>query len=74
MFSPEPGEVTMSGAQERPSRERLAAELAALGPFFAVQVHEGSAVPAPPWQRFGGLLSNLDRRVQAVRGALAGNA
>ena len=45
--------------------------LAALGPFFAVEVHEPLTAVTPPWLAFTELLGDLDSRVQPVRSALA---
>jgi hypothetical protein len=52
----------------------LANDLAALGPFFAVQVHLPADPPPAPWQPLDALLHDLDGRVQAVRRALARSA
>lgn len=49
----------------------MTTDLSALGPFFAVALHEPATVPLPPWQPFGELLADLDSRVQPVRSALA---
>lgn len=48
-------------------------DLAALGPFFAVETHDFEERPPTPWQLFSTLLDGdaLDRRVIAVRAALA---
>jgi hypothetical protein len=45
--------------------------LAALGPFFAVEVHEVADAVQPPWLAFDGLLADLGSRVLPVRAALA---
>ena len=45
--------------------------LAALGPFFAVDVHEPMTPVMVPWLAFTELLGDLDSRVQPVRSALA---
>ena len=56
---------------------RLRADLAALGPYFAVETHQpGSPVPAP-WQPLGELLSSPDAlaaRIEQVRERLAAAA
>jgi FhuF 2Fe-2S C-terminal domain len=51
-------------------------ELAALGPFFAVQAHHQDTEPAPPWRPLAELTqpSGLGARVGLVRGALADRA
>jgi hypothetical protein len=52
-------------------------ELAALGPFFAVDIHDHAATPPVPWQRMSELINQpdrLDHRVRAVRAALAHGA
>ena len=48
-------------------------ELAALGPFFAVETHETGAGPAPPWRPLAELAepAGLRDRIEAIRGALA---
>src|SRR5450755_2645893 len=46
-------------------------ELAALGPFFAVEIHQRATAAVPPWQPFGTLLHDPGSRVRPVRGALA---
>jgi hypothetical protein len=45
--------------------------LAALGPFFAVDVHQPMTTVTAPWLTFTELLGDLDSRVQPVRSALA---
>lgn len=51
-------------------------ELAALGPFFAVEAHSQGAEPEPPWRPLAGLThpSGLGARVGLVRGVLAARA
>ncbi len=48
-------------------------ELAALGPFFAVETHEPGADPAPPWRPLAELAepAGLQSRIDTIRGALA---
>jgi hypothetical protein len=56
---------------------RLLAELAALGPYFAVDVHRPGAPPRPPWQPLGELVSSPDAlagRIGEVRERLAAAA
>ena len=53
---------------------RLLADLAALGPYFAVDVHRPAAPPRPPWQPLGELVSSptaLAGRIGEVRERLA---
>ena len=45
--------------------------LAALGPFFGVEVHEAQTGVTAPWLAFTQLLGDLDSRVRPVRSALA---
>ena len=45
--------------------------LAALGPFFAIDVHEPKTAVTAPWLAFTELLADLDSRVRPVRSALA---
>ena len=45
--------------------------LAALGPFFAVEVHEPLTAVMAPWLALSELLGDLDSRVRPVRSALA---
>lgn len=55
----------------------VSAELAALGPYFAAEFHDGSQEPAPPWRSMGELVggqSALAERVAAVRAYLAAGA
>jgi len=51
-------------------------ELAALGPFFAVQAHRPGAAPEPSWRPLAELTQppGLEERVGLVRGALAARA
>lgn len=52
----------------------MRAELARLGPFFALDSHPARSVPALPWRPFDELFRRsdaLEARVAAVRGALA---
>ncbi len=51
-------------------------ELAALGPFFAVEAHSQGAEPEPPWRPLAGLThpSGLGARIGLVRGVLAARA
>jgi FhuF 2Fe-2S C-terminal domain len=56
---------------------RLLADLAALGPYFAVDVHHPGAPPRPPWQPLGDLVSSPDAlagRIGEVRERLAAAA
>jgi hypothetical protein len=56
---------------------RLLADLAALGPYFAVDVHRPGAPPRPPWQPLGELVSSPDAlagRIGEVRERLAAAA
>jgi hypothetical protein len=56
---------------------RLRADLAALGPYFAVDVHRPSAPLRPPWQSLGELIGSPDAlaaRIGEVRGRLAAAA
>jgi hypothetical protein len=56
---------------------RLLADLAALGPYFAVDVHRPGALPRPPWQALGELVSSPDAlagRIGEVRERLAAAA
>ena len=48
-------------------------ELAALGPFFAVETHEPGADPALPWRPLAELAepAGLQSRIDTIRGALA---
>jgi hypothetical protein len=55
----------------------MEAELAALGPFFAVDVHDPGAVPVRPWRPLREFVDDrrrLDERGSAVRRSLAGGA
>jgi Ferric iron reductase FhuF-like transporter/FhuF 2Fe-2S C-terminal domain len=51
-------------------------ELAALGPFFAVEAHRPGAVPVQPWRPLAGLTapSVLRDRIGVIRSALSGRA
>jgi hypothetical protein len=56
---------------------RLLADLAALGPYFAVDVHRPGVPPRPPWQPLGELVSSADAlagRIGEVRERLAAAA
>jgi hypothetical protein len=56
---------------------RLLADLAALGPYFAVDVHHPGTPPRPPWQPLGELVSSPDAlaaRIGEVREGLAAAA
>jgi FhuF 2Fe-2S C-terminal domain len=56
---------------------RLLADLAALGPYFAVDVHHPGSPVRPPWQPFGELISSPDAlagRIGEVRERLAAAA
>jgi hypothetical protein len=56
---------------------RLLADLAALGPYFAVDVHRPAAPPRPPWRPLGELVSSPDAlagRIGEVRERLAAAA
>jgi len=56
---------------------RLLADLAALGPYFAVDVHQPGVPPRPPWQPLGDLVSSPDAlagRIGEVRERLAAAA
>ena len=56
---------------------RLLADLAALGPYFAVDVHRPGSPVRPPWQPLGELISSpgaLARRIGEVRERLAAAA
>lgn len=64
------------GAEGRDDAGRLA-ELAGLGPFFAVETHRPGAAPPAPWQPLGTLLGSaaaLATRIGAVRDSLAAAA
>jgi hypothetical protein len=53
------------------------ADLAALGPYFAVDVHRAAAPPQPPWQPLGELIGSPDAlaaRIGEVRERLAAAA
>lgn len=53
---------------------RLEDELAAVGPFFAVEVVDGATAPTPPWRPVSDLVTDptvLRSRVTAVREVLA---
>jgi len=55
----------------------VSAGLAALGPFFGAEFHDGSALPEASWRSMGELLENpevLNQRVAFVRGSLAERA
>jgi hypothetical protein len=55
----------------------MLAELAALGPYFAVDVHRAAAPPQPPWQPLGELIDSPDAlaaRIGEVRERLAAAA
>jgi hypothetical protein len=57
--------------------DRLLAELAGLGPFFAVETHEPGAPLRGPWQPLAGLTAgstSLAARIGQVRGGLAAAA
>jgi hypothetical protein len=61
---------------EATARSRLLAELAAIGPYFAVDVHR-AAPPQPPWQPLGELIGSPDAlaaRIGEVRERLAAAA
>ena len=52
----------------------MLADLAALGPYFAVEVHRAAAPPQPPWQPLGELIGSPDAlaaRIGEVRERLA---
>ena len=52
----------------------MLADLAALGPYFAVDVHRATAPPQPPWQPLGELIGSPDAlaaRIGEVRERLA---
>jgi hypothetical protein len=56
---------------------RLLADLAALGPYFAVEVHRPGTPPCPPWQPLGELIGSPDAlagRIGEVRERLAAAA
>jgi len=56
---------------------RLLADLAALGPYFAVDVHRPGVPPRPPWQPLGELIGSPDAlagRIGEVRERLAAAA
>jgi len=56
---------------------RLLADLAALGPYFAVDVHRAAAPPQPPWLPLGELIGSpeaLAARIGEVRERLAAAA
>ena len=56
---------------------RLLADLAVLGPYFAVEAHRPGSTLAPPWQPFGDLISSPDAlagRIGEVRERLAAAA
>jgi hypothetical protein len=62
---------------EATARSRLLADLAALGPYFAVDVHSAAAPPHPPWQPLGELIGSPDAlaaRIGEVRERLAAAA
>jgi FhuF 2Fe-2S C-terminal domain len=55
----------------------MLADLAALGPYFAVDVHSAAAPPQPPWQPLGELIGSPDAlaaRIGEVRDRLAAAA
>ena len=55
----------------------MLADLAALGPYFAVDVHRSAAPPQPPWQPLGELIGSPDAlaaRIGEVRERLAAAA
>ena len=55
----------------------MLADLAALGPYFAVDVHRAAAPPQPPWQPLGELIGSPDAlaaRIGEVRERLAAAA
>jgi hypothetical protein len=53
------------------TRTGLLADLARLGPQFALDVHRADSVPDGRWRPFDELLGGFDGRVAAVRAALA---
>ncbi len=53
--------------------EAEVAELVALGPFFAIEIHRPSSAPRPPWRPIGELAGVFADRVVAVRESLAAN-
>jgi hypothetical protein len=56
---------------------RLLADLAALGPYFAIDVHRAGSPPCPPWQPLAGLIGAPDAlaaRIGEVRERLAAAA
>jgi hypothetical protein len=60
-----------------PATARLLADLAALGPYFAVEVHRPGSPLARPWQPLGELISSPDAlavRIGEVRERLASAA
>jgi hypothetical protein len=62
---------------EATARSRLLADLAALGPYFAVDVHPAAAPPQPPWQPLSELTGSPDAlaaRIGEVRERLAAAA
>lgn len=59
------------------SARDVLADIAALGPFFSVEVHLSGERPHPPWLTVGALTSRperMRRRIAAVRQALAAEA
>jgi hypothetical protein len=63
-------------ARQARGSDDIVEDLAALGPFFAVQIHRpGASSPGSDWRRFDELVAaphRLDRRVRAVGRALSG--
>ena len=67
----------MTQADPPAAGARLLADLAALGPYFAVDVHHPGSPVRPPWQPLGELTSSpgaLARRIGEVRERLAAAA
>ncbi len=63
-----------AGGQEQALHDAVVADLAALGPFFAVDGHQEGTRPSPPWRPVSDLITVpgvMTSRIAAVRQALA---
>jgi hypothetical protein len=71
------GSLPAAGSAAGPAPAGRLAELAALGPYFAVDSHPPGSAACPPWRPFGELISAPDKlaaRIGEVRARLAAAA